>query len=505
MEQFITKNSEGWYWPKNDGHQGKNEEEGSCWYFMKTHPDVPQKISQHVQDRTVVVQAGGNCGYYVKQYAQLFKLVYTFEPEPVNFYCLNLNVTEPNVIKFQACLGEKHQGVGLGNFMPDVGATHVAGAGPIPTFRIDDLALQACDLIHLDIEGYELNALKGAVETIQKFKPVIALEFYKDWAARYKTSLEDIDEFLETLDYEFTVDEQGDRVYKYKEKVRVFDCFPFFNELDILELRLEEMYDVVDHFVIAEATTTHSGQPKPLYLKDNWERFSKYHSKIRHIVVSDMPKSSNPWEDENYQRNCLAQGLHDANPQDIILVSDCDEIPRSDIVELVKEDENDYDIYVLNVALFYFRFNFLKVEPKGACKQHNIIATKFRSFKNPQYARNLPARTGVLPVGHYDHEMCVIEHGGWHFSYFGNTDAALTKIKSFAHHIETNQPQYTDNISVDYMIENKCALVGPSGDEKFEYVNVDEYFPKTILKNKEKYKHMIVPGAKHSVYKFYPE
>jgi len=55
------------------------------------------------------------------------------------------------------------------------------------------------------------------------------------------------------------------------------------------------------------------------------------------------------------------------------------------------------------------------------------------------------------------------------------------------------------------MVENKCALLGPDGEEKFEYVKVNDYFPKTILNNKEKYERMIVPGAKHTVYKFYPE
>lgn len=208
----VIKNSEGWFWPKNDGLKNPQD---SCWHYMKTHADVPKKIAAHVVERKVVVQAGGNCGYYVKQYAELFEIVYTFEPEPLNFYCLTLNVTDRNVIKLQGCLGDSHQTVGLENDSPDIGATHVAGLGPVPTFKIDDLALSRCDLIHLDIEGYELFALKGAEQTIKRFRPVIALEFYSDWAARYHTTLADIEDFLLALSYKYVTEEQGDKIYKF--------------------------------------------------------------------------------------------------------------------------------------------------------------------------------------------------------------------------------------------------------------------------------------------------
>ena len=205
-----------WYWPKDDG-DGNIEGNTSCWTYMQDHPDTPQLISNYVPQKRVVVQAGGNCGFYVKQYAKLFEVVYTFEPEPVNFYCLNLNVTEHNVLKFQGCLGDEHYCVGLDKFMPDVGSTYVSGEGSVPTFLIDDLNLSACDLIHLDIEGYELKALKGAVETIKKFKPVIAFECHDAWARRYGSNLAHIESFICGLGYIHKGIEQGDRVYTYGE------------------------------------------------------------------------------------------------------------------------------------------------------------------------------------------------------------------------------------------------------------------------------------------------
>ena len=181
---------------------------------MQGAPDTPEIISSYVDNKRVVVQAGGNCGFYVKKYAELFEIVYTFEPEPVNFYCLNLNVTTPNVLKFQACLGSEHQTVGLDNIMDDVGATHVSGVGSVPTFLIDDLNLTACDLIHLDIEGYELKAFNGARKTIEKFKPVICFEFHDAWAARYSYGLNELEDFLKWYGYQFIGTAHNDRIYK---------------------------------------------------------------------------------------------------------------------------------------------------------------------------------------------------------------------------------------------------------------------------------------------------
>lgn len=208
-----------WYWPKTDGGDLGIENPNSTWKYMQDHPIVPQLVANHVPVKNVVVQAGGNCGFYVKQYAEMFRMVYTFEPDPLNFFCLNLNVTGRNVVKFQACLGDKHEMVGLDNYLNDSGSTHVTQAkGPqsvVPTMKIDDLNLDACDLIHLDIEGYELFALRGAVETIKKFKPVIAFEFHEDWAKRYGYDKSTLERFMGDLGYSFKDFEQGDMVFVY--------------------------------------------------------------------------------------------------------------------------------------------------------------------------------------------------------------------------------------------------------------------------------------------------
>ena len=209
----------GFYWPKKDGSQEVNSEyahtDSTCYKLMNEFPDVPINISKFVKNKKVVVQAGGNVGFYVKKYAEIFDTVYTFEPEPLSFFCLNLNVTNKNVFKFQACLGNKHEGVNLFNPHKTLGhgGSHVISSGLTPTFLIDDLNLQVCDLIHLDIEGYEKYALLGGIETIKKYKPVIVIENYGPWLARYGTNIKEVEQILIDEGYKYNAEVQGDRVY----------------------------------------------------------------------------------------------------------------------------------------------------------------------------------------------------------------------------------------------------------------------------------------------------
>lgn len=131
---------------------------------------------RHCAKFDVAVQAGGNCGIWPAAMGQRFKSVYTFEPDPVNFRCLCANAPAENVFKINAALGAQRGLVGLSHRRDNCGAHQVDGAGVIPTLLIDDLGLALCDLIYLDIEGCELNALYGAEKTIDRCGPVIAVE-----------------------------------------------------------------------------------------------------------------------------------------------------------------------------------------------------------------------------------------------------------------------------------------------------------------------------------------
>lgn len=127
----------------------------------------------------VAVQAGGNCGVWPAEMGRRFGVVYTFEPDPVNFRCLCANAPAENVFKFNAALGASRRRVALDLRPDNVGAHQVSPLGvkgDIPTMLIDDLCLADCDLIYLDIEGQELAALQGAMKTIDRCSPVVVVE-----------------------------------------------------------------------------------------------------------------------------------------------------------------------------------------------------------------------------------------------------------------------------------------------------------------------------------------
>jgi FkbM family methyltransferase len=159
-----------------------------------------EEYYKHCEKFDVCVQAGGNCGVFADQLANRFGTVYTFEPDWENFYCLSRNIVKPNVVKFMAALGSRHELVGMKTKAANIGAHRVEGHGCVPTIKIDDLALDALDLAILDIEGYELNALMGGEYAISRFKPVIVIED-KGHITKYGHKAGDIYAWLERLGY----------------------------------------------------------------------------------------------------------------------------------------------------------------------------------------------------------------------------------------------------------------------------------------------------------------
>lgn len=279
--------------------------------------------------------------------------------------------------------------------------------------------------------------------------------------------------------------------------MKIYDCFPFFNELDVLEIRLQELWDVVDVFVLAESNMSHSGKPKEYIFENNKERFAKYMSKIRRVQVDDMPDTQDSWVRERYQRWSLVKGLTDVNADDIIIVSDLDEIPRADAVAMVKEDENDWDRYIFTIPMFQYKINYMKIY--DIVKQPNIMVCRARAFTNPQQEREF-----TFPWVPKPDNLVFIDHAGWHFTYFGDNTHAITKIQNFAH-TETDTPEMIARHNIEWFVQNKCGHHGPSHPERFEYVVVDEYFPDCITKNLDKWKHMIVPDAAFHVTDLYRE
>jgi FkbM family methyltransferase len=189
----------GIYWPKQCLETINNH--------YNTSNGILSAITPFLKGKKTLVQAGGHCGLVIKQFVDVFENIYTFEPDPLNFFCLNLNLPYSNVVKIQSCLGDEHKLVGLINDVSesDSGATHVTlekkETDKIPMLKIDDLNLNSCNLICLDTEGYEFNILSGAKETLKKFRPVLCLEEFAAWRERYSVSSEKFDNLMNEIQY----------------------------------------------------------------------------------------------------------------------------------------------------------------------------------------------------------------------------------------------------------------------------------------------------------------
>lgn len=161
-------------WVTSDSGAFGNERDGPLFDWLSEHEAFMEKV----RNFDTVVQAGGNCGMYPRFYRNYFRNVYTFEPEDLNFYCLDRNCVGSGYHKYHAGLGEVEASLSLKKGGATNVGTHkiIETPGEVKIMTIDSLNLKSCDLIHLDIEGYEPKAIAGARETIARFKPVVITE-----------------------------------------------------------------------------------------------------------------------------------------------------------------------------------------------------------------------------------------------------------------------------------------------------------------------------------------
>lgn len=188
-----------WRWLKQDNGAW----DGPKKDFEESHIHAYKK---HIENWTVVVQAGGCQGMYPRIFSEIFQRVYTFEPDPLSFFVLNINCQKDNIIKMQAALGAENKLISVvRNVHDNVGMNTVTEEHQvIPMLTVDSLNLNACDFIQFDLEGYELYALMGAVNTIRQFKPVISCERGNDL----------ILDFLKQFGYSVVDHSIADTIYK---------------------------------------------------------------------------------------------------------------------------------------------------------------------------------------------------------------------------------------------------------------------------------------------------
>lgn len=252
----------------------------------------------------------------------------------------------------------------------------------------------------------------------------------------------------------------------------IYDCFIFYMENDLLEIRLEELYDVVDKFVLVESKFTHSGLPKPLYFEQDKERFKKYLDKIEHIVVDNFYDCKCNWEREKKQRDAISEGLKNCNDDDVIIISDSDEIPRA---KTILECKDRPGIKVLEQSQYNFFLNYINNKEKIWRRGPRVLF--YKDFCGS--ADDVRYTQGEL-----------VENGGWHFTFLGGLKSIKNKIQNFSHQ-EYNNDYFLNDKRLKQLIYQGEDIF----DRGYEYkiVNIDKTFPKYLRDNQnQKFGHLML-------------
>ena len=293
--------------------------------------------------------------------------------------------------------------------------------------------------------------------------------------------------------------------------MKIYDCFMYFDEDIVLDVRLNFLNKFVDQFVIIESEYNHRGEKRvPLFKID---KFKKYKDKIKYILINDIPPGIeiinkededvyrksifNASKRENFQRNQILKGLTEANEEDWIIISDLDEIPNLSKINL--QNTKDKLIF-FNQHMMYYKFNlklndYIWVGSK-ACKMKNLQSPQWiRDIKNKNYGW---WRIDIFFSNRKYNNILFVEEGGWHFSYLKNPKGIEKKLKSYLHHIDYDlNPVGVEGI--EKMINNKRTIYNIKADQKenkfdginkLSKININ-LLPSYILENKDKFKDWI--------------
>jgi len=281
---------------------------------------------------------------------------------------------------------------------------------------------------------------------------------------------------------------------------KIYDCFNFFNELDILEMRLNILYDYVDYFVIVESSVTHTGLEKEYIFEKNKERFSKFVDKIILFKVENTPNNFRNLPETSddtvkliyefiatqtirfnrdyqadygrdfFQKECVRRPLINCDDDDIILISDADEIPNPETLLKLNELDLENNRYSFNQMTYYYYLNVFK--------ESTWYGTKVSKYKN---IKNL----SFNEIRGDESLSIKIPNGGWHFSFMGGEKMVKTKMLSYSARDMAN-----DHIlsTISQNMENNVDPFLRGGLTKVE---IDSTYPKYVLDNLDKYNQFI--------------
>ena len=253
----------------------------------------------------------------------------------------------------------------------------------------------------------------------------------------------------------------ADRVSENPNRLLI-DCFLFYNELDMLTFRLKELDHIVDYFVLVESQYTHQGVYHPLVFNTSKHLFEAYNHKIIHVMLTEdvvkINQTTTHQEDtnkrENYHRNCITIGIQTLSnilhQDDMIIISDLDEIPDTQTISMLKT-QGIMNIYHLFMDMYYYHINCkLNVKWEQAFILPYILYDKYTRVLNY-----------TLTDLRMNLDNTITQHvvlGGWHFSYFGNSEFIINKLKSFSHTLYNNN-KYLNNSIINEAIYNNNDIL----------------------------------------------
>jgi beta-1,4-mannosyl-glycoprotein beta-1,4-N-acetylglucosaminyltransferase len=292
---------------------------------------------------------------------------------------------------------------------------------------------------------------------------------------------------------------------------RLFDCFTFYDEFDVLELRLKELANIVHRFVLVEGTRTFSGQPKPLFFMENRERFRPYLDKIEHVILNDSDFPAGPvtaWEREYFSRRAILRGLARAKPDDFVLVADVDEIPKPELLSNTLASPAAARQFTVFESSCYVYFFNLKASQRGPSLVQAPRLLKRRYLRDPQAVRSFRPRISkrrsialIEPVvqkvrawSRFGHPLKVVimPNSAWHFTYSGGPEHVRAKILAYSH-TEKARPEIVEAGAIERAVTSHSYIFNPS--EKFEEIPLGYELPKALRDDPLRWKAALTEGC----------
>ena len=288
---------------------------------------------------------------------------------------------------------------------------------------------------------------------------------------------------------------------------KLFDCFTFFNELDVLELRLRELAPIVHRFVLVEGVSTFTGKPKPLHFEENKARFAPFLDRIEHVIVRDMPgEGASAWDREAFQRNAIMRGLADAGPNDMVLVGDVDEIPKPEALKRAADAPSSRRAITTFEPEFFLYFLNLRsdpvytslIGPRLIARQCLTSPEVLRRFK-PLWRKKSTGALGRLVVSMRTRgkfgaflENRIIRRGAWHFTFLGGAEAIRRKLTSYSH-TEVLRDELLDLDYLDNMLKQRRFIF--QGELGLAVVEDWSQLPATLRDDPEPWRAHFVPAG----------